>query len=87
MHFISRLYASSQGATKMTEMMRRIQISANRGAETSVYLASAPDVEGVTGKCFAKMRETRTTQLSYDQEMQDRLWDVTVELLGLTSIH
>jgi NAD(P)-dependent dehydrogenase (short-subunit alcohol dehydrogenase family) len=65
------------------KMMRPIQVSARKGAETSVYLASAPDVEGVTGKCFAKLQETRTSQLSYDQEMQGRLWNVTVELLGL----
>ncbi|WP_455283887.1 SDR family oxidoreductase [[Eubacterium] cellulosolvens] len=64
-------------------MMRPFQISAKKGAETSVYLASAHEVEGVTGKCFSRLRETTTAQVSYDQQMQGHLWDATVELLGL----
>ena len=69
------------------KMVRPIQISAKKGAETPVFLASAQEVEGVTGKCFSKMQETDTSALSYDQQVQRRLWDATVELLGLTSVH
>jgi NAD(P)-dependent dehydrogenase (short-subunit alcohol dehydrogenase family) len=68
-------------------MMRPIQISAKKGAETSVYLASAPEVESVTGKCFSKLRETETSPVSHDQQVQRRLWGATMELLGLNSIH
>ncbi len=64
-------------------MMRPIQISAQKGAETSVYLASASELESVTGKCFYKLRETETAPISYDQQTQRRLWDVTAQLLGL----
>ncbi len=62
---------------------RPLQISAEKGAETLVYLASAPEVEGVTGKCYSRLKQTTTTQISYDQQMQGRLWDTTMELLGL----
>jgi len=65
-------------------MMRSIQISAKKGAETSVYLASAPELEGVTGKCFYKLEEAEAALISYDQETQRRLWDTTLESLGLT---
>lgn len=65
------------------KIMRPIQINAKKGAETSVYLASAPEVEGVTGKCFHKLQETETAPISYDQQIQRRLRDATVELLGL----
>jgi len=68
-------------------MARPMQINAKKGAETSVYLASAPELESVTGKCFAKLQETITSQLSYDQQVQGRLWDATVELLGLSPMH
>jgi retinol dehydrogenase-14 len=68
-------------------MARPMQINAKKGAETSVYLASAPELESVTGKCFAKLQETITSQLSYDQQMQGRLWDATVELLGVSPMH
>ena len=64
--------------------MRPIQISAKKGAETIIYLASAREVEGVTGKCFSKLRETTTAKVSYDQQMRKRLWDVTAKLLGVT---
>jgi len=64
-------------------VVRPFQISAKKGAETSVHLASSDVVEGVTGKCFSKMHETTTSQISYDQQIQKRLWDKTIELLKL----
>jgi len=64
-------------------LMRPFQINAKNGAETSVYLASAHEVEGITGKCFSKLHEITTAKISYDQQIQRRLWDTTLELLGL----
>lgn len=65
-------------------MARPLQISAKKGAETSLYLASAPGVEGVSGKCFSKLKQTTTARVSYDQQIQRQLWDATMEMLGLT---
>lgn len=67
----------------MFGMMKPFQLSPKEGAETSVYVASSPDVEGVTGKCFEKKVETETSEISYDVELQKRLWDDTINLLGL----
>jgi NAD(P)-dependent dehydrogenase (short-subunit alcohol dehydrogenase family) len=67
------------------KLVRPMQINAKRGAETSVYLASSDEVKNVTGKCFAKKKETKTNPISYDQELQERLWNKTIELLELTS--
>ncbi len=67
----------------MFKMVRPLQISAKKGAETSVYLASSEKVKGVTGKCFSKLKETATAQVSYDQEKQKLLWNKTSELLEL----
>jgi NAD(P)-dependent dehydrogenase (short-subunit alcohol dehydrogenase family) len=64
-------------------IVRPFQISAEKGAETSVYLASSDEVEDVTGKCFSRMHETNTSQASYDQQTQKLLWDKTIELLKL----
>jgi NAD(P)-dependent dehydrogenase (short-subunit alcohol dehydrogenase family) len=69
----------------MFKMVRPMQISARKAAETSVYLASSEAVKNVTGKCFAKMHETRTAPTSYDQQLQKQLWNKTTELLGLPS--
>jgi len=63
---------------------RPLQISAEKGVETLVYLASALEVEGVTGKCYSRLKQTATAQISYDHQMQGRLWDTTMKLLGLT---
>jgi len=64
-------------------LMRPFQISAKKGAETSVYLASAHEIEGITGKCFSKLHEITTAEISCDQQMQRVLWDTSLELLGL----
>ena len=67
----------------MFGMMKPFQLSPKEGAETSVYVASSTDVEGVTGKCFDKKVETETIEISYDVELQNQLWDATTNLLGL----
>ncbi len=67
----------------MFTMVRPMQISARKGAETSVYLASADEVKSVSGKCFAKKKEATTCPVSYDVSVQERLWSETVKLLKL----
>ncbi len=67
----------------MFSMVRPMQISAKKGAETSVYLASADEVKDITGKCFSKKKEVATCPESYDQEASKRLWDETVRLFSL----
>jgi NAD(P)-dependent dehydrogenase (short-subunit alcohol dehydrogenase family) len=44
------------------------------GARTSVYLATSPDVAGVTGKYFESMKEARSSRISHDRDLQDRLF-------------
>jgi NAD(P)-dependent dehydrogenase (short-subunit alcohol dehydrogenase family) len=58
-------------------------LAPERGAATSIYLASSPEVEGITGKYFADCRETPSSPASHDEESQRRLWDVSEELCGL----
>jgi NAD(P)-dependent dehydrogenase (short-subunit alcohol dehydrogenase family) len=67
----------------MFKMVRPMQQSTKKGAETSVYLASSNDVKDITGKCFAKKKETKTCPASYDEELQKRLWSKTESMLGL----
>jgi NAD(P)-dependent dehydrogenase (short-subunit alcohol dehydrogenase family) len=67
----------------MFGLVRPIQVSPRKGAETSVYVATSDDLEGVTGKCFAKLKEKPPSKISYDREIQRRLWDLTVDLLGV----
>jgi NAD(P)-dependent dehydrogenase (short-subunit alcohol dehydrogenase family) len=64
--------------------MRVFGISVEKGARTSIYLASSPEVEGVTGKYFAKCRERSPSRAAQDDEAARRLWDVSERLAGLS---
>ena len=75
--------SGSLSSAIMFKMVRPMQQSAKKGAETSIYLASSDEVKGITGKCFAKKKETTTCPASYDEDLQRRLWIKTESLLGL----
>jgi retinol dehydrogenase-14 len=55
-----------------------------RGADTSIHLASAPDLEHVTGRYFANSKPKESSTLSYDRAAAARLWQVSADLVGLT---
>jgi retinol dehydrogenase-14 len=55
------------------------------GASTSVYLASSLEVEGVTGRYFAKRKPKTSNKDSYDTAAAARLWQVSAQLVGLTA--
>jgi len=67
----------------MFGMMKPFQLSPKEGAETSIYVASSPEVDGVTGKCFRKCDVTTTSEISHDVEKQKLLWEKTIDLLDL----
>ncbi len=69
----------------MFKMVRPMQQSVKKGAETSIYLASSDEASGITGKCFEKKKEELTCPASYDEDLQRRLWIKTERLLGLAS--
>ena len=55
-------------------------IAPDRGAETPVYLAASPEVEGVTGRYFVDCRPVPSSSISYDAELAARLWDMSASL-------
>jgi NAD(P)-dependent dehydrogenase (short-subunit alcohol dehydrogenase family) len=55
-------------------------MSPEKGARTSIYLASSPEVEGVSGTYFDRCRPKRSSRVSYDEELARRLWDRSVAL-------
>lgn len=57
--------------------------SPEKGAETSVFLANAPEIKGTTGKYFVNSKEKQSSRISYDEELQEKVWDETVKLLDL----
>jgi NAD(P)-dependent dehydrogenase (short-subunit alcohol dehydrogenase family) len=57
--------------------------SPEKGARTMIYLASSPDVAGVSGRFFLRQRARRTKPVTHDTEVAARLWSVSADLVGL----
>lgn len=53
-----------------------------QGAATSIYLATAPEVEGVSGKYFVNCKPGRTSSASKNRELGKLLWKLSVEVVG-----
>ncbi len=58
-------------------------ISPEAGAETIIYLASSPEVEGVSGKYFTQKKAVRSSTVSYDQNSWQILWQASLKLAKL----
>lgn len=52
------------------------------GCATSVFLASSPEVEGVTGRYFVSSREANSSTQSQDVALRKELWKVTERLVS-----
>ena len=64
-------------------VVRPMLKSPQQGAETSVYLASSPEVEGVTGRYFVNRRSRESSTASRDTALAARLWERSAELTGV----
>lgn len=53
------------------------------GAQTPLYLACSPEVEGVSGKCFANCKEEELLPKATDEETAKKLWDISRRMVGL----
>jgi NAD(P)-dependent dehydrogenase (short-subunit alcohol dehydrogenase family) len=60
-------------------------ISAQKGAQTPLWAATAPELAGVTGKYFARCAEARSSQEAHDAAMAARLWLVSEKLTGFVA--
>jgi NAD(P)-dependent dehydrogenase (short-subunit alcohol dehydrogenase family) len=69
----------------LVPFLRPFMKTPTRGAATSVHLASAPDLDQVTGRYFAGRKPRRSSSRSYDQAAAARLWRVSADLAGMTT--
>lgn len=58
-------------------------LSPAKGARTSVYLASSPEVDGVSGQYFVKCKPRSPRRWAQDSEAARQLWQVSEDLVGL----
>ena len=67
----------------LNPLVKRKAKPLKEGAETSVFLASSPEVENVSGKYYNIMKEKEQNKLALDKKKQEELWDLSLKLVGL----
>lgn len=55
-------------------------ISAKKGAANTILVATDPQLASTTGKYFSKLKEKKSSDQSYNKELQDKLWNVSLEI-------
>lgn len=83
--FVATNFGRSNGGIynfifKLTQIFAK---SPEEGAETIIYLASSPEVAGVSGKYFVDCKPKRASDAAYDEEAAKKLWQRSLELTGL----
>jgi NAD(P)-dependent dehydrogenase (short-subunit alcohol dehydrogenase family) len=69
----------------MSRVARLFMKTPAQGAVTSIYLASSPEVEGITGRYFAGRKPKTASKAAYDTAAAARLWQASAGLAGLTA--
>jgi NAD(P)-dependent dehydrogenase (short-subunit alcohol dehydrogenase family) len=85
--FVATGFARNNGPLSQVAMTlaRPFAISPERGAQTSIYLASSPDVADVSGQYFVKAKPAKSSKASYDVATQEQLWSLSEQMTGLTA--
>lgn len=68
----------------IAKLSRMVLISAKQGAKTPVYLASAPEVENVSGEYFAKNKIAPSSEASKNMQDAQRLFKMSLAMCSLT---
>ena len=78
-------WASCYGACRFITPPDMDHKTPDQGAETSLYLASAAELEGVTGKYFQDCAESQSSELSHDRELALKMWNESSRLVGINA--
>ena len=69
----------------MIRVARLFMKTPAQGAGTPIYLASSPEVEGITGRYFVNRKPRTSSKASYGTVSAARLWQVSTDLAGMTA--
>lgn len=67
----------------MRTLLNLMSTTPEKGARTAIYLATSPEVEGVSGQFFAKRKPAKLNAQALDQDARRRLWEQSLVLTGL----
>jgi NAD(P)-dependent dehydrogenase (short-subunit alcohol dehydrogenase family) len=82
---VNALHPASLMNTKMVyESFGYTMSTIEDGVEATLRLAIAPELDGVSGRYFDRLREARADEQAYDEDARDRLWRLSEELVSFT---
>ena len=62
--------------------MKPLMITVEKGAATSIHLASSAEVDGITGHYWVRSKQTWSNRPSQDPELAKILWKNSEEMVG-----
>ena len=71
--------------TIISRVVRPLLKTPAQGAQTPIYLASSPDMDGISGQFFVNRKPKTANKVAYDTDMTARLWRVSTDLVKGTS--
>jgi len=71
--------------TIISRVVRPLLKTPAQGAQTPIYLASSPDMDGISGQFFVNRKPKTANKVAYDTDMTARLWRVSADLVKGTS--
>ena len=86
--FVATGFAKNNGrliAALISMFAPLVARSPAKGAETSIYLASSPRVEGISGKYFFDSHVIPAAPQATDMAVARKLWDVSAEMVQLVA--
>jgi retinol dehydrogenase 12 len=83
--FVATNFAKNNGGFMKFGMglAKFVALTPERGAATTIYLATSPEVEGVSGKYFNHKKAVSSSSQSYDLDAARRLWQISAEMTGM----
>jgi NAD(P)-dependent dehydrogenase (short-subunit alcohol dehydrogenase family) len=65
---------------KLLFLIRPFMITAEQGAQTSIYLATTPKLDAKSGQYFKKQLVAKPSDIANDEAARNRLWDLCLQL-------
>jgi NAD(P)-dependent dehydrogenase (short-subunit alcohol dehydrogenase family) len=82
----TNIFAGQGWAERLMALSAKLfAISPQEGARTSIFLASAPEVEGITGRYFYREKPVSSSRASNDRAAATRLWEISEAMTGVRS--
>lgn len=73
--------STATGLSKMLlTVLRPFMLTTQQGAQNSLYVATSPQIRGVSGQYFVKQKPGKPSPLAADQGAQERLWKLSEKL-------